>query len=54
MSPLSTRTLIVACAAAVDYLIDLHLPCGGIRRDWEIIEIIGDLSVRSVGEEMEG
>src|SRR6476646_4330459 len=39
---------------AVDYLIDLHLAGGGIRGDWTIIKIIGDLSVRSPGEQMEG
>src|SRR6476660_5858568 len=39
---------------AVDYLIDVHLPCRGIRGQRDIIEIIGDLSMRSAGEQMEG
>src|SRR5438094_8302305 len=38
-------------AAAVNYLIDLHLPGGGQR---DIIEIIGDFSVRSAGQEVKG
>src|SRR6266480_292879 len=41
-------------AAAVDYLIDLHLPGGGIRRDWEIIEVIRDFSMRGASEEVKG
>src|SRR5437667_8089549 len=41
-------------AAAVDYLIDLHLPGGGIRGQRDIIEIIGDFSMRSAGEEVKG
>src|SRR6476620_5523639 len=38
---------------AVDYLIDVHLPCRGIRGQRDIIEIIGDFSICNAGEEVE-
>src|SRR6476660_1624461 len=39
-------------ASAVDYLIDFHFPCRGIRGQRDIIEIIGDLSMGSAGDEV--
>src|SRR5215475_3671156 len=40
--------------SAINDLIDLHPPCGGICRQWEISEIICDLSMRSFSDETKG
>src|SRR5262249_20867741 len=41
-------------ASAINDLIDLHSPRGGISRHREISEIICDLSMRSFSDEMKG
>src|SRR5215471_21451135 len=41
-------------AYAVNYLIDFHFACRGVRGQRDIIEVVCDLSMRSAGKEPEG
>src|SRR5262245_5783829 len=41
-------------ASAIDYLIDFHRRCRGIRGQRDVIEIIGNLPMPSAREEMKG